>query len=59
MVSPATDTDTGKALISSFTPAVEPNLAEAVKWLRRAASQGHVEAKVMLEKALSKAEGIH
>ncbi len=56
----ATDTDTGKDLIvSSFTPAFEQDLARAAKWLRKAADQGHIEAKRLLRTVLAKAEGVH
>ncbi len=56
----ATDTDTGKDLIvSSFTPAFEQDLAAAAKWLRKAADQGHAEAKRLLATLLAKAKGVH
>ena len=56
----ATDTDTGKDLIvSSFTPAFEQDLGQAAKWLRKAAAQGHAEAKQLLATVLAKAKGIH
>ena len=46
-------------VVSSFTPAFEPDLAQAVKWLRKAADQGHAEAKGFLETVLAKANGVH
>lgn len=56
----STSDDHGKDLVvSSFTPAFEPNLALAVKWLRRAADQGHPEATRLLETVLAKAIGVH
>ncbi len=54
------NTDTGKGLIvSSFTPAFEQDLPQAARWLRKAARQGHLEAKRLLEIVLAKAKGIH
>ena len=44
---------------SSFTPAVEQNPAQATEWLRKAADQGHAEAKRLLESALAKTRGVH
>lgn len=46
-------------LVGSYTPAVEQNLTAAVKWLRRAADQGHADAKRLLETVLAKAKGVH
>ena len=51
--------DTGDVVMSSFTPAVEPNLAQSVKWLRKAANKGHADAKRLLETVLAKAKGVH
>ncbi len=51
--------DTGDVVVSSFTPAFEPNLTQSVKWLRKAAKQGHAEAKSLLETVLGKAKGVH
>jgi TPR repeat protein len=58
---PTATSDThGKDLVvSSFTPAFEPNLPLAVKWLRGAADQGHIEAERLLETVLAKANGVH
>lgn len=51
----ATDADAGKDLmVSSFTPALEQVLAQAAKWLRKAADQGHVEAKRLFGTVLAK-----
>lgn len=56
----ATSETHGKDLVvSSFTPAFEPNLPLAVKWLRGAADQGHTEAARLLETVLAKAIGVH
>ena len=46
-------------VVSSFTPAFEPSLPSAVKWLRQAADQGHAEAKHLLDTVLAKAKCIH
>ena len=51
-----TNTD-NRSIVSSFTPAVEQE--GAVKWLRKAAKQGHTEAKRLLETVLAKAKGVH
>lgn len=56
----ATDADAGKDLIvSSFTPALVQDLAQAAKWLRKAADQGHAEAKRLLGTVLAKPREIH
>lgn len=47
--------ETGGVVVSSFTPAVQPNLTQSVKRLRKAAKQGHAEAKRLLETVLAKA----
>ena len=56
----AADIDIGKDLmVSSFTPAFEQDFAQAAKWLRKAAEQGHAAAKRLLGTVLAKAKGIH
>ena len=50
--------DTGDVVMSSFTPAVEPNLTQSVKWLKKAANQGHADAKRLLETVLATAKGV-
>ncbi len=55
----ATDTDTGRGfIVSSFTPGFEQDLAQAAKWLRKAANQGHAEAKQLLGTVLAKSKDI-
>lgn len=53
------DTETEDLLVSSYTPAFEPDLAQATKWLQKAARQGHAGAKRLLGAILAKAKGIH
>ena len=53
------DIETEDAIVSSFTPAFEPDLSQATKWLQKAARQGHTEAKRLLGAILAKAKGIH
>lgn len=51
--------DTGDVVMSSFTPAVTPNLTQSVKWLRKAANKGHADAKCLLKTVLATAKGVH
>lgn len=53
------NTETEDLLVSSFTPAFEPDLSQATKWLQKAARQGHAGAKQLLGAILAKAKGIH
>ncbi len=53
------DIETEDAIVSSFTPAFEPDLSQATKWLQKAARQGHTEAKRLLGAILAKAKGVH
>ncbi len=46
-------------VVGSYTPPVEQDLIAAVKWLRKAANQGHADAKRLLETVLAKAKGVH
>jgi len=56
----ATVDDTGKELIvTSFTPAIEPNPIQAVKWILKANNQGHAEAKRLLGTVLILIRGVH
>lgn len=56
----ARDTEYESGLVvGSYTPAVEQDLTAAVKWLRKAANQGHADAKRLLETVLAKAKGVH
>ena len=52
-------TETENLIVSSFTPAIEPDLSQATKWLQKAARQGHAGAKRLLAAILAKAKGIH
>ena len=51
--------DTGDVVMSSFTPAVKPDLTQSVMWLRKAANQGHADAKRLLKTVLATAKGVH
>lgn len=56
----ATVNDTGKGVVvTSFTPAIEPNPIQAVKWVLRAANQGHAEARRLLGTVLVMIRGVH
>ena len=46
-------------VVGSYTPPVEQDLTAAVKWLRKAADQGHADAKRLIETVLAKAKGVH
>ena len=57
---PESVSNTGNgSIVSSFTPAVEQDVAGAVKWLRKAAKRGHTEAKCLLETVLAKAKRVY
>ena|SRR6186713_1225165 len=54
-----TSSETRNAIMASFTPAFEQNLAAAVKWLSMAARQGHPESKRLLATIIAKGQGVH
>lgn len=50
----------GRDIICSYTPAFEPHHPLAMKWLQKAADQGHAEARQLLEAGkLHVKDGVH